>query len=217
VFFYYGVFANDINLKTAEDYYIKGKELLLKGEYQKANEAFKQSQALLDKIASYPVAAPAKDTIVSKEPEEEKTKPVAKTTGIIKMSAPLTEEEVLHKAQQACLNGDLDKALKLYKQAAELYSRNADIHYNLGVIYLKKEKYAQAAEQFRRAVIINRHDADAYYNLGVLYESFLSDPERALKYYKKYLKYSRDKADKQLVKKWIEHLKKQKVKGRQQF
>ena len=38
----------------------------------------------------------------------------------------------------------------------------------MGVIYLRKGKYKEAAEEFKKATQINPKNADAYYNLGII-------------------------------------------------
>lgn len=195
--------AEDATLQTAEDYYLQGKEFLLKGEYDKANEAFKKSQALLDDL-NKGSGQEAKRFFS----EEKKSVPEA---GVIRISAKPKKEDFLQKAQQAYLDNDLDKALKFYRQALKLDPKNYNIQYNIAVIYLVKEEYKKAAEEFEKVIARKRRDAEAYYNLGVLYESFLGDSDRALFYYKKYLRYSRNKKEKELVETWVKYLQSQKI------
>lgn len=203
--------AQNLTLNIAEKYYQEGKEMLVQGNYEKANEAFKKSEAILEQlnISGRTIGQETEGKTKPKKVEGEKA-------GIIKVCAGKNigdkfEEGIVQKAYESYAKGELEQAEKLYNDALKIYPRNYDISYNLGVIYLKKSEYLKAAEMFETAVSINPRDADAYYNLGVLYENFLDGQDKALKYYGKYLRYSRDKKEKQLVESWIGYINSQRA------
>lgn len=52
--------------------------------------------------------------------------------------------------------GKKEEALKQYKTAL-LYDNNADIYYNLGVVYLDVKQTQQAMIHFNKALAINPH------------------------------------------------------------
>jgi tetratricopeptide (TPR) repeat protein len=60
-----------------------------------------------------------------------------------------------------------DKAMKLTRSAVEQDPKNKVFRYAYGVFLLKQEQYAQAIEQFEKAVEIDPNYTDAIYNLGV--------------------------------------------------
>lgn len=187
-------------IKTAQDYYLKGKELIIKGEYQKANEAFKKAEEILSETQQTTTPNNVeKDNLTQKEE--------ARVIAI-----QLDEDKMFKRAKEAFNEGRLDEAINLYKKTLLVAPKNYNLHYNLGVIYLKKSDYLNAAEEFKKVVSLNADDADAYYNLGVIYESFLNDKDKALHYYRKYLKYSSHKEEKKVVKTWVDYINRQKAK-----
>jgi tetratricopeptide (TPR) repeat protein len=53
-------------------------------------------------------------------------------------------------------------------EAATLNPRDADAHYQLGLIYQERRNYTEAIARYRRAVEIDRSDPSAHYQLGVI-------------------------------------------------
>ena len=172
------------NIEEAKKLYQEGKKALKEGDYKKANEFFKKAERILKKGES----------------EKEKIK-FSKET-----KKKIDKIKLLKEANKAYYEKDFDKAMSLYEKLLSFVKENSNLHYNLGVIYLRKGKYKKAIEEFKRATQINPKNADAYYNLGIIYESFLGDRNEAIDYYKKYLRYSRAE-DRERVKKWVEYLK----------
>ncbi len=176
---------NYINIEEAKKLYQEGKKALKKGDYKKANDFFKKAERIL------------KERKLKKEKIDFSEKIGEKKVDRIKL---------LKEANKAYYENDFDKAISLYKKLLNSVKENSNLHYNLGVIYLRKGKYKEAIEEFKKTTQINPKNADAYYNLGILYESFLGDKEEAVNYYKKYLRYSHA-GDRKRVKKWIDYLK----------
>lgn len=73
-------------------------------------------------------------------------------------------------------------------KAIALEPKNANLHYNLAVEYLKTKQFKAAEQALKKVIQLNPKDKDAYYNLGVLYEIYLEDKRQALDYYCRYLK-----------------------------
>lgn len=173
------------NIEEAKKLYQEGKKALERKDYKKADEFFKKAERILKEREL------KKENIkISQETEKEK----------------IDKLRLLKEARKAYYENDFDKAISLYKKLLNFVRENSNLHYNLGVIYLRKGKYKEAAEEFKKATQINPKNADAYYNLGIIYESFLGEKNEAINYYKKYLRYSHAE-DKKRVKKWIEYLK----------
>jgi tetratricopeptide (TPR) repeat protein len=56
------------------------------------------------------------------------------------------------------------------------------------VVYTALSKLKQAEEQYQAALALNPRLSEAHYNLGLLYEFHHNAPEKALEYYKEYVK-----------------------------
>jgi thioredoxin len=56
------------------------------------------------------------------------------------------------------------KAIARYQQLLKSDSSNADTHYNLGLLYLKRGELKKAIASFTEAIKINDRDRDSYYN-----------------------------------------------------
>jgi len=182
----------DEQINNAQIYYLKGKELMLKGDYKSAEEFFKKAEEILDKLTSssaeQKIGKESPKIFIEKKKEEKKDK------------------DILEEAEHAFQKEEYDKALSIYKEILKKYPQNPDIYYNLGVIYLKKSNYIQAAHYFEKVIQLNPSDKDAYYNLGVLYESYLNDKKKAISYYQKYLRLASFEEKKE-IKKWIKEIK----------
>jgi tetratricopeptide (TPR) repeat protein len=69
----------------------------------------------------------------------------------------------------------------------KMMRENADMHYNLGTIFLNNKQYKEAINEYERVLELRPADPDTHYNLGVLYDDYLKDREKALYHYQKYL------------------------------
>lgn len=69
----------------------------------------------------------------------------------------------------------------------KMMRENADMHYNLGTIFLNNKQYKEAITEYERVLELRPSDPDTHYNLGVLYDDYLKDREKALHHYQKYL------------------------------
>ena len=171
------------DISDAEYYYLQGKRFIMEGDYKRANESFKKAQSVLGEIAGESAA----DTGEKAENVPEK-------------------RFVWEKAKIMYERGDISGAAELYSQALKLYPRNYDLRYNLGVAYLKMKEYSKAAKEFKTVVARNSNDREAHYNLGIIYENYLNNKEKAVYYYKNYLKYAVDEEEKDKVRLWVKEL-----------
>lgn len=199
VLFGWGVYAGDCSSseesKTIEEYYLQGKEYILEGNYEKANECFKKAEALLDE-----------------EGEIARTKEVSTLKKEKVQASTVLSEHVFAQADDAFQRNNFDKSLNLYKTVIETSPEDYNAYYNVGVIYLKKREYQNAAAAFKKVVELHPRDADACYNLGVIYEDFIDDSKQALRYYKTYIQMNPRAQDCHLVKKWIKYIEQNTIK-----
>ena len=94
-------------------------------------------------------------------------------------------------ANQALANeyierGDLDMAVTYLKQGLEVRSKHSDILLNLGTVYAKKKKFAEAEECFKKALELAPKDSLVYFNLAGIKSEF-GMWEESKSYYKKTL------------------------------
>ena len=80
------------------------------------------------------------------------------------------------------------EAAEAFKNVLRLDKDNPEAHINLGVAYTALSKLKQAEEQYRTALVLDPGLSEAHYNLGLLYEFHHNVPEKALEYYKEYVK-----------------------------
>lgn len=96
--------------------------------------------------------------------------------------------------------GDVNKMAREHER---LIKENADMHYNLGVLFGNNKDYSRSATEFRKVVELRPDDADAYYNLGVIYAEHLPDKEKAIAIFRKYLTLNPGSKDSGWVKEYI--------------
>jgi|WetSurSiteA1Bulk_404760.scaffolds.fasta_scaffold08053_2 protein O-mannosyl-transferase len=75
---------------------------------------------------------------------------------------------------------------KLWEDVIQKGPNNARAYNELGAIFRDEGKYAQAMEQFQKALKINKNYAFTYYNIGYIYHK-LGNYENALIYFRKAL------------------------------
>lgn len=196
------VFSEEADDGVARQYYEEGLKYLSLGEYGKADEAFKKAEENVDLLAGEnPADVPSREEpFLPREEEEESFREQEPVKSISR------EEYLVSGAKEAYARGDLDKVIECYTDLSRLYPGNAALYYNLGVIFLEKREYGAAARYFEKTVSLSPEDSDAYYNLGVIYGSFLGDKKNALRFYDKYLLFSRDEIEKDKVISWIKEL-----------
>jgi tetratricopeptide (TPR) repeat protein len=167
--------------RTASDYYALGRELMNKGDYAGADDAFRRAQALLAPVTP---------------------SPVARTTVPVSQAATDTRR----KAQVPLVAPVEQQGIAYYSDAVKKNPRNADLYYNLAVEYIKQKQYPDAAITLKRVLYLNPKDKDACYNLGVLYENYLGDKREALQYYGLYVKYAPKAPDRWQVEAWVRQI-----------
>lgn len=178
--------SDEQRMQRAQEYFSAGKEFLRQGNYTAADNEFKKAQQLLGAgAAAVPKPKPAAVPLVAVKESAEKEKERAK-------SAQLARDP-----------------LSYYVKAIELNPKNADLHYNLALEYMKNNHYKEAEVELKRTLQLNPRDKDTCYNLGVIYESYFSDKAQAVYYYSRYVALAPRADDAWRVRVWIKDLKKQ--------
>ena len=63
----------------------------------------------------------------------------------------------------------VEEAISELQYVIRLDPEKAEVHNNLGVIYLRKKRLNEAISNLKRAITINPKYGDAYFNLAVAY------------------------------------------------
>ena len=81
-------------------------------------------------------------------------------------------EGLFRRGNQHASDRDHPQAIDCYLRAIALAPEVAEIHFNLGTVFLELKRWDKAAACFQRAVALSPDFADAYFNLGIAhYES----------------------------------------------
>ena len=99
----------------------------------------------------------------------------------------------LERARTACQQKESRSAERVAPQA--LKRENADLHYNLGVVFQEQKRYDAAAREFGLAVKANPGDRDAHFNLALVYDRGQNNRSAAILHYREYLRLAPDEAD----------------------
>ena len=91
----------------------------------------------------------------------------------------------------------------LAREHERLLKDMADTHYNLGLLFAKKEDFVRATKEFQKVIELRPDDADAHYNLGLIYAEHLPDRDRAMENFKRYLQINPRASDASWVKSYI--------------
>jgi len=121
-----------------------------------------------------------------------------------------SSQAALRKQLQAEKGKSENVAAKIAEARAEA-GRAADLaaadrlraHYNLAVMYDRQRMFAAAEKEYRTCLEINPHDAYVHYNLGILYDDKLSEPQKALEHYRRFLELHPQGEDAEKVREWM--------------
>ena len=78
-------------------------------------------------------------------------------------------KDVYNKAVEATRAGNLEEAEKLYKEILETLPNLAEIHYNLGRVYVAKKDLDSAEASFRKVVELQPAKAEGFIALAALF------------------------------------------------
>jgi tetratricopeptide (TPR) repeat protein len=67
-------------------------------------------------------------------------------------------------------SGDVDGAIKFFKEYEEFYSKNPEFYYYFGQAYFKKGLYLKASGNFEKALAIDKSLQDLFLNIAEAYE-----------------------------------------------
>lgn len=96
------------------------------------------------------------------------------------------------------------KVTEIARQNKALIRDTSNMHYNMGVFYLKQKEYSRAAAEFEKAIELTPDDAYSHFNLGYIYAEYLVNRKKAVEHFRQYLRLAKsDDKDVDWVKKYI--------------
>jgi chromosome segregation ATPase len=108
------------------------------------------------------------------------------------------------KAFEAKIARDPAKFTEIARQNKVLIRDTSNMHYNMGVFYLKQKEYSRAVAEFEKTVELTPDDAYAHFNLGYIYAEYLVNRKKAVEHFRHYLRVAKgDDKDVDWVKKYI--------------
>ena len=145
----------------------------------------------------------------TKDPGLKKTLPDTKSV-VEELEARLKQLQQAYAAavsENSTLRKQASKAphdvTKLAREHERLIRETAAMHYNLGVIFTRDKQYARAVKEFLKVIELRPDDADAHYNLGVIYAEHLPNRQKAIEYFRKYMRMNPNAQDASWVKQYI--------------
>jgi tetratricopeptide (TPR) repeat protein len=80
-------------------------------------------------------------------------------------------QETFARAMEATRAGRLDEGEALYEEILEKAPNLAEVHFNLGVLYRKKEDWAAAEAEFKKVIELQPDKSDTYSALAAVYDA----------------------------------------------
>lgn len=130
-------------------------------------------------------APPANDSLPAEDKKEEQDAGIgigAKKKDISK-PAPVNPKDLYARALKSHREGRLKEAEALYQEVVKTDPRHVAALNNLGVIWMNRKMYQQAAGSFKKALNVRHDYVDAHYNLACLYAR-KNDKKQSLNYLK---------------------------------
>lgn len=81
-----------------------------------------------------------------------------------------------------------NKFVEIARQNKTLIKQTANMHYNLGVFYMKNKEYLRAVAEFEKSIELAPDDAYSQFNLGYIYAEYLISRAKAIEHFRQYLR-----------------------------
>jgi tetratricopeptide (TPR) repeat protein len=134
-------------------------------------------------------AAPAPESLYTAAQSHQKLGASVEARGTYARLAERGEDDPWHfigLSGQQLLDGDADAALASAQRAAEL-GNLPEAHFQVGLVFAKRQDWREAAEAFDRAVALNPANAYAHY-YGGLMQYRAGRPDRMANHFEQFLK-----------------------------
>ena len=118
--------------------------------------------------APQPVAPAVAPKPEVQSPTESRAETTAEKNLPPQPSASAPQQKLHQQALDSIKAGDIDKAIKEFKQIIAAEPTLPHAYTNLGLLYLHQNRLQEAAQAFQQAIVIDNKDAVAYNNLAVI-------------------------------------------------
>ena len=135
-------------------------------------------------------AAAAPEALYTAAQSHQKLGAAAEARGTYSRLADRGEDDPWHfigLSGQQLVDGDTDGALASAQQAVQMAGGVSESHYQVGLVYAKRQDWREAAEAFDRAVELNPANAYAHY-YGGLMQYRAGRPDRMANHFEQFLK-----------------------------
>jgi chromosome segregation ATPase len=85
----------------------------------------------------------------------------------------------------------------------KLPEENANLHYNISVLYAQHQEYQKAVSELEKVIELKPEDAEAFYNLGVINGEYLGNRKKAIGYFEKYLALAPNDPEADRIRKYV--------------
>jgi len=156
-------YKQNISNLNATEWFEKGYELVISGNYIEAEKAFSKAIALNPRLveAHYNRGLTYGNLGNHQQTIEDYNKAIELN--------PNYAEAYNNRGLAYDTLGNYQQAIKDYNKAIELNSQDAEAYNNRGIAYGMLRNYQQAIKDFNKAISLNPQDAKAYNNRGLTY------------------------------------------------
>ncbi len=95
-----------------------------------------------------------------------------------------TAEDAFARAAQLQQSGDLDAAIRAYRDFLGVHPQSIEALSNLGAVYARLGRNEEAIEQYKRALEVESHNTAICFNMGLAYYKSVQIPEAAAEFAK---------------------------------
>ncbi len=176
---------------------------------EETNRVF--SRRLAELHSQQPQPAKKTETSPAKYKYTEKPGGPSKNVEELKETVNALEvERAVYMDKKKALDNQLKEASSDFytnnEELKRLRTESALMHYNLGVIFQKANKWQEAIREYEKVLETLPDDADTHFNLALIYETVKNDRNKALYHYQKYLETNPSASDAFSVKKRITNI-----------
>jgi tetratricopeptide (TPR) repeat protein len=155
--------ALELNPESFAAHFNKGEVLTVKGDYKAAIESYKKAVYLRPDLDSFKLALGnayirAGDVVSAEKQFHELS------------NGPVAAEAYRSLALLYNNSGRSDQAMQYFQQAANLRPVFPELHHDMGLVYLRKQMFDEAIEQFRTVLEQQPDHGPAVLNLAVAYQ-----------------------------------------------
>ncbi|MDD5614412.1 MAG: hypothetical protein PHQ54_05015, partial [Candidatus Omnitrophica bacterium] len=161
----------------------------LKTELKNFQTSYKNLSAVLEDLSNTNTQLQNKISALSRVFEDKEVADLKNEKSVVDLGSMKvidSEPEIALSSLIYQLRKSMDNATEQEKQ--EYLKKEAVLHYNLGVYYLRNDRFKDALDEFFKSYQLTPDDPDTLYNIGLIYRYYIYDYDKAKDYLQRYLK-----------------------------